>query len=159
MCNIQHTTLILLICRTMWALSHTPQPLVLLCKYSLCLLLLVHSASSFDTQPVVTLPPCSSSQCNVTAAEPAMSAASETSEPLISTETVNSTGLIVVFKVSRLKVFCMCLDHARLLQSPSACSALCSSFAVGVCPLLSVCNLLIVSVMCCWRCKNQRHAG
>ena len=78
----------------MWALQHTPEPPVL-CKFSLFLLLLVHSASSFVTQPVVALPPCSSSECYVS---PAASA----SEAVDSIETVNSTDLIVVFKVSPL---------------------------------------------------------
>lgn len=94
----------------MWALAlqHTPRPPVLLCKYSLVLLLLVHSASSFDTQPVVPLLPCSSSECYVSPAAStpvATLAASATSEAVDATEAVNSTDLILVFKVGQLTVF------------------------------------------------------
>lgn len=77
----------------MWALKHSSLPPVLLCKYSLFLLLLVHSTSSLDAQPVVALPPCTSSECYVS---PAASADFEAGTP---------TDLIVVFKVSPFTAF------------------------------------------------------
>ena len=125
-----------------WAITCIPHPPFFLCKYSLFLLLLVHSAGSLDIQPLVALAPCSSSECYVSPT--ASAAASATSAASASPEagTVESTDLIVVFKVS-LKVAYICQDHAK--TAASKC---------GRTPRRMQC-LHVVSAACCLLCLKQ----